>query len=77
MYLTKAIQEDIFSQTLEEVINFYDSGVKVTEYTDPIMTKAGKEFGLGLSVQDKNDLIAFLKTLSDTSFLHNPSFSKP
>ncbi|MBI2258586.1 MAG: cytochrome-c peroxidase [Flavobacteriia bacterium] len=63
--------------TLEQVIEFYNNGVKISPYVDPIMTKPGKEFGLGLSTQDKNDLIAFLKTLSDTSFLNNPQFSKP
>lgn len=63
--------------SLEEVVEFYNSGVQVTAYTDPIMTKPGKEFGLQLSNQDKIDLVNFLKALTDTSFLNNTKFSKP
>lgn len=65
-------------QTLEEVIDHYDSGVQMTsENLDPIMTKPGKEFGLELTPLDKQDLINFLKTLTDTSFITNPAFGKP
>lgn len=63
--------------SLEEVVEFYNSGVQVSIYTDPIMTKPGKEFGLQLSTQDKIDLVNFLKALSDTSFLNDIRFSKP
>lgn len=65
-------------KTLEEVIEHYDSGVKMnSENLDPIMTKPGKEFGLELTAMDKQDLINFLKTLTDTTFTSNPAFSKP
>jgi len=63
--------------TLDEVVEFYNSGVNVTSTVDPIMTKPGKEFGLGLSAQEKIDMVAFLKTLTDTAFLKNPDFSNP
>lgn len=63
--------------TLEEVVEFYNSGVQITSHTDPIMTKPGKEFGLQLSTQDKADLVAFLKALTDTSFINNPDLSHP
>jgi cytochrome c peroxidase len=33
--------------------------------------------GLQLSEQSKADLMAFLKCLTDTSFIHNPAFSDP
>ena len=65
-------------KSLEEVIEHYDSGVKMnSENLDPIMTKPGKEFGLELTPLDKQDLINFLKTLTDTTFLNNPSHSNP
>ncbi len=63
--------------TLAEVIEHYNSGVKISPTIDPIMTKAGKAYGLKLSVQEKKDLVSFLKTLTDTSFINNKAFSKP
>lgn len=63
--------------TLEEVVNFYNSGVQRSATLDPIMTKPGKENGLGLTPQQQQDLVAFLHTLTDTSFIHNPAIGKP
>ncbi len=44
------------------------------ENLDRIMTKPGKEFGRDLTAMDKQDLINFLKTLTDTTFTCNPTF---
>ena len=35
------------------------------------------DYGLGLTDQDRADLIAFLHTLTDVAFLENPTFSNP
>lgn len=75
--LTAPYMHDGRFSSLEEAVEFYNSGVHITEYTDPIMTKPGKEFGLQLSAQDKADLIIFLKALTDTSFINNPDYSHP
>ncbi len=64
-------------QTLEEVVEHYNSKVKLSSTVDPIMTKMNKGGWLWLSVQDKADLVAFLKTLSDSTFITNPAFKKP
>jgi cytochrome c peroxidase len=64
-------------KTLEEVVEFYNSGVHLTPSVDPIMTKPGKENGLELTQQEIQWLVAFLKTLTDTSFLNNPELSNP
>ena len=65
-------------QTLEEVVEFYNSGVHWNSLNiDPIMTKPFKEYGLQLTVQEKADLVAFLKTFTDTSILTNPDFANP
>ena len=53
--------------TLEEVIEHYNSGGKYSSTVDPLMKKIG--IGLQLTNQEKEDLIAFLKTLSDTEFI--------
>jgi cytochrome c peroxidase len=63
-------------KTLEEVVEHYNSGVKLSETIDPIMTKAGKEYGLKLTVQEKTDLVNFLKTFTDYTFISNKAFSK-
>lgn len=62
--------------TLEQVIDHYNSGVKQSSTVDPLLLY-NLTPGLGLSSQDKADLIAFLKTLTDATFLANPAHSKP
>lgn len=61
--------------TLSEVVEHYNSGVKKSPHLDPIMTKAGKKNGLGLSAQEKADLVAFLKTLADSSFVQDTAYT--
>jgi cytochrome c peroxidase len=63
--------------TLEQVVDFYNDSLKMSPTVDP-QIKAAHRGGLKyLTAQDKADLIAFLKTLTDTAFLHNPAFSNP
>ncbi len=75
--LTAPYMHDARFATLEEVVEFYNSGVKRSPTVDPIMTKPGKEYGLQLTQQEKDDLVAFLKTLTDTSYITNPAFTNP
>lgn len=63
--------------TLLEVINFYDHGVRHVSNLDPIMTKPGKENGLKLTELEKQQLIAFLNTFTDSTFITNPDFKSP
>jgi cytochrome c peroxidase len=63
-------------KTLEEVVDFYSDGLKYSESIDPLMKNVFRE-GVRLSDSEKVDLIAFLKTFSDTEFLTNPKFAKP
>ncbi|GAB1856046.1 cytochrome c peroxidase [Flavobacteriaceae bacterium MHTCC 0001] len=60
--------------TLDEVINHYSEGLKNSSTIDPLMKKVAQG-GVGLSVNDKADLKAFLLTLSDDTFVNNPLFS--
>lgn len=64
-------------RSLEEVVEFYNSGVKKVGNLDPIMTKPGKENGLKLTAHEKYQLIAFLHTLTDETFITDPEFSAP
>ena len=70
--LTAPYMHDGRFQTLEEVIEHYNFGGHNSTTIDPSMKKVG--IGLGLSQQNKVDLINFLKTLTDTSFINNPDF---
>jgi len=58
-------------QTLDEVIRNYNAGGKGHPNADILMRP------LGLSEQDISDLIQFLNSLTDTSFIRNPEFSDP
>ena len=63
-------------KTLEEVIEHYDSGIHESSTVDPALL-ATKEKGLFLDDQDKQDLIAFLKTLTDPVYLDNDEYKSP
>lgn len=58
-------------QSLEEVVDHYNSGGHPAENKDPLIRP------LGLSEQQKLDLIAFLHTLTDTAAIQNPDVSNP
>lgn len=62
--------------TLDEVINHYSEGLQNSPTIDPLM-KAVLEGGVHLSEADKTALKAFLRSLSDDSFIENPDFQDP
>lgn len=63
--------------SLEEVVRFYNEGVRHSNTLDPIMTKPGKQHGLGLEEEEIAALVAFLHTLTDTAFLKDPRLGDP
>jgi len=70
--------------TLEEVIEFYNSGGHDSPTVDPLMKyiysnpfEIPGQTGLLLTEQEKSDLKAFLLTLSDETFINNPDLSNP
>jgi len=62
-------------QTLEDVVEHYNSGGTPSPTIDPLMKHVGT--GLNLTVQEKADLVAFLRTMTDSTFIQNPAFSDP
>ena len=62
--------------TLDEVINHYSEGLVYSETIDPLM-KFVAQGGNQLSQQEKEDLKAFLLSLSEEDFTTNPNFSNP
>lgn len=75
--LTPPYMHDGRFQSLEEVVEFYNSQTLNSSTLDPIMTKPGKELGLQLSASDKADLVAFLKTFNDPILLTDTIMSDP
>jgi len=63
-------------ETLEEVIDFYSEGLQFSPTIDPLM-KNVNQGGIQLSDDEKQSLIAFIKTLTDTTFINNPEYSNP
>lgn len=81
---TRPYMHDGRFQTLEEVVDFYNDGINISNTISPIMVKidsngdsSGIANGLFLTNQEKSDLIAFLKALTDEEFLTDPIYSNP
>ncbi len=64
-------------KTLEEVVEHYNSGIHGSSTVDPALEYTRVSGGLNLNAQDKADLVAFLKTLTDEDLLTNPKYSSP
>ncbi len=74
--LTAPYMHDGRFQTLEEVIDHYSEGLVHSATIDPLMKQIAQG-GIQLTQQEKNSLLAFLKTLTDTSFINNEAFKNP
>lgn len=62
--------------TLQEVINHYSQGLQPSSTIDPLM-KHVSTGGSQMNPGDKNKLLMFLISLSDSSFVTNPAFQDP
>lgn len=62
-------------RTLDAVLNHYTSGIVESPTLDPFLKKNGN-LGIHLTPSEKSQIIAFLKTLTDTQFLTNKRFSE-
>ncbi len=74
--LTAPYMHDGRFQTLEEVIDHYNEGLKYSSAIDPALENT-RQTGLLLTNQDKIDLVNFLKTLTDEELITNPDYSNP
>ena len=62
--------------TLEEILDHYASGVVKTNTTlDTILQQDGT-LGIPMTNEEKNKIILFLKTLTDTKMLSDTRFSE-
>ena len=75
--LTPPYMHDGRFATLEEVLEHYNTGVKTSSTLDELLFHNIEPGGLQLTFEEKNDLIAFLHTLTDPQFLNDERFSSP
>jgi cytochrome c peroxidase len=74
--LTPPYMHDGRFQTLEEVIEHYNEGLHASPSLDPALAMT-IDTGLLLNDTDKVALIAFLKTLTDTSLIRDSRYASP
>jgi cytochrome c peroxidase len=82
--LTAPYMHDGRFKTLEEVLDHYNEHIKINQNLDPLILEATNlmfptagQVQLGLTEQEKKDIIAFLQTLTDEKFITNPAFANP
>ncbi|WP_268125294.1 cytochrome-c peroxidase [Roseivirga pacifica] len=60
--------------TLEEVLDHYDGNMVDSPSLDPMFKNGGEVVGIPMTEEEKVQIIAFLKTLTDHDFISNPLF---
>ncbi|HOZ25003.1 MAG TPA: c-type cytochrome, partial [Thermomonas sp.] len=75
--LTGPYMHDGRFATLEEVVDFYASGVRDGPALDPRLREGREPRRLDLDAGDRAALVAFLKTLDDPVLTTDPRFSDP
>lgn len=75
--LTAPYMHDGRFATIEEVLDHYADHLKYAPNLDPLLGARMTGQKIYFTQQEKEDLINFLKTLTDTAFISNPKFSNP
>lgn len=75
--LTAPYMHDGRFTTLEQVVDHYSDHVKQAPNVDPTIKVFFKDGGKHLTTEEKQALVAFLKTLTDTEFVNDPKFKTP
>lgn len=70
--LTSPYMHDGRFSTLQDCLDHYIAGVQSTQNLDPLLVS-----GIALTTQEKADLISFLQTLTDNSFITDSRFAEP
>lgn len=75
--LTAPYMHDGRFNTLDEVLDFYSTGVHFNSPNISPNMEFAASGGVNLTPQEKIELKAFLLTLTDSSFINNPDFQDP
>lgn len=70
--LTRPYMHDGRFSTLDAVLEHYRTGIVQSPTLDPLLSN-----GIDMTDTDKADIISFLQTLTDTSFVKDQRFSEP
>ncbi len=73
--LTAPYMHDGRFYTLEAVLDFYSNNVINYPNLDPLLKQNGY-IGISLTAEEKQNIIAFLKTLTDNKFITNPDYAE-
>ncbi len=73
---TKPYMHDGKMNTLDAVLDHYTGNLLPSLNLDPLLVRTDGQLGIALSVQDKQDIVAFLKTLDDEAFVRNRDFAE-
>ena len=70
--------------TLEEVLNHYNDHIRMSSTLDILIRDASNEYrdpndpiSMKLTKEEINDIIAFLKTFTDSTFINNEKYANP
>jgi len=80
IFLTAPYMHDGRFTTLNEVLDQYNEHVAFSSTLSPFLKELSNQQApqrLRLSIQDKNDLLAFLRMLTDSTFITDKRFSNP
>jgi cytochrome c peroxidase len=75
--LTAPYMHDGRFATLEEVVEFYSSGINNHENLHPLLRNADGTVGKNFTQQQKADLVAYMKTMTDMGITTDKRFSNP
>ncbi len=82
--LTAPYMHDGRFQTLEEVLEHYDEHIQMSQTLDPLIRQAsnepiiqGEPVKLHLKEDEKEAILAFLRMLTDSTFIQDERFSNP
>lgn len=72
VYSSSNYMHDGRFNTVQQCINHYRNGVQQSSTLDPLLVN-----GINLTENQTDDLMAFIKTLTDSSFLQDPRYRQP
>jgi len=75
--LTAPYMHDGRFSTLEQVVDHYSDHMVLSNTVAPFLKQFAQQGGFQMSVDDKANLVAFLKLLTDKQFVTNPAFASP
>jgi cytochrome c peroxidase len=70
--LTSYYLHDGRLSAMRMMLEHYRSGINAGPTLDPLLTN-----GISLTDSEENDIISFLRTLSDSSYINNPRYREP